>query len=103
MAKNDKELTAESKGEYTFQMLLNDIRESLGVYEDTLGRVVEVRQAMFIFMQMLTAIAIKYNDANHYDDEKLRDAIENMVNNDAHLTGYIFFISQNPQFDYSWN
>lgn len=102
MVKNDKELTTGSKCEYTFLMLLNDIRESLGVYENTLDRVGEVRQDMFIFMQMLIAVAIKYSDANHHD-EKLRNAVDDMVNNDAHLAGYIFFISQNPHFGYSWN
>ena len=52
---------------------------------------------------MLIEKANEYNDETHRDDEKLRNAIDVKVNNDIHLSGYIFFVSQNPQFDYSWN
>ena len=56
-----------------------------------------------IVMQMLIDKSNEYNDYSHRDDEKLRNAIDVMVNNDVHLAGFIFFVSQNPQFDYSWN
>ena len=37
------------------------------------------------------------------DNELLRNAIETKVDGDEQLSGFLFFVSQNPQFDYSWN
>lgn len=106
MAKNDKNLTAAPKEDYTFQMLLNDIQESaLGGEEDSQAGDKEERerQSKLIVLQMLIDRANEYNDESHRDDEKLRNAIDVKVNNDVYLAGFIFYISQNPQFDYSWN
>lgn len=106
MAKNDKELTVASKENYTFQMLLNDIQESaLGGEDDSQAgdKAVRERQSKLIVLQMLIGMANEYNNDSHRDDEKLRNAIDVKLNNDVHLAGFIFYISQNPQFDYSWN
>lgn len=106
MAKNDKILTVAYKEDYTFQMLLNDIQESaLGGEEDSQAgdKAERERQSKLIVLQMLIDRANEYNDESHKDDEKLRNAIDVKVNNDVYLAGFIFFISQNPQFDYSWN
>jgi len=106
MAKNDKNLTAAPKEDYTFQMLLNDIQESaLGGDDDSKAgdKAERERQSKLIVFQMLIDRANEYNDESHRDDEKLRNAIDVKINNDVHLAGFIFFISQNPQFDYSWN
>lgn len=106
MEKNDKKKTVASKEEYTFQMLLNDIYESAIVNEDdaqTGDKAERERQSKLIVMQMLIDRANEYNDASHRNDEKLRNAIDVIVNNDVNMFGYIFYISQNPQFDYSWN
>ena len=87
-------------------MLLNDIQESaLDNEEDGQSgdKAVRERQSKLIVMQMLIDKSNEYNDHSHRDDEKLRNAIDVMVNNDVHLAGFIFFVSQNPQFDYSWN
>ncbi|MBR0037419.1 MAG: hypothetical protein IJP70_07240 [Bacteroidales bacterium] len=106
MAKNDKKLTVASKEDYTFQMLLNDIQESalVGEEDSQAGDKAErERQSKLIVLQMLIDRANEYNDESHRDDEKLRNAIDVKVNNDVYLAGFIFYISQNPQFDYSWN
>lgn len=103
MANNDK-LTVTTKEEYTFEMLLNDIQESAaGGENDALAddRAERERMSKLIVMQMLIVKANEYNDDSHRDDEKLRNAIDAKLN--ADLAGYIYFISQNPQFDYSWN
>ena len=106
MAKNDKGMMVTSKEVYTFQMLLNDILESefgnsnASQNDDEAER---ERQSKLIVLQMLIGKANEYNDDSHQDDEKLRNAIDAMGINDVHLAGYIFFVSQNPQFDYSWN
>ena len=105
MAKNDKKLTVVSK-DYTFEDLLNDIQESaLENDEDAQGgdKAMRERQSKLIVMQMLVVKANEYFDESHRYDEKLRNAIDAKVNNDVHLAGFIFFVSQNPQFDYSWN
>ena len=105
MVNNDK-LTVTTKEEYTFEMLLNDIQESAaGGENDALAddRAERERMSKLIVMQMLIVKASEFNDESYHDDEKLRNAIDVKVNGDAHLSGYIFFISQNSQFDYSWN
>ena len=106
MAKNDKKLTVASKEDYSFQMLLNDLQESalVGEEDSQAGDKAErERQSKLIVLQMLIDRANEYNDESHRDDEKLRNAIDVKVNNDVYLAGFIFYISQNPQFDYSWN
>lgn len=105
MAKNDKKLAVAAK-DYTFQMLLDDIQESATVNDEDAqagDKDARERQSKLIVMQMLIDRANEYDDESHRDDEKLRNAIDVKVNNDVHLAGFIFFISQNPQFDYSWN
>ena len=87
-------------------MLLNDIQESalVGAEDAQVGdKAVRERQSKLIVLQMLVDRANEYNDDSHRNDDKLRNVIEVKVNNDVYLAGYIFFISQNVQFDYSWN
>lgn len=106
MAKNENKLTGASKEEYTFQMLLNDIQESAIVNDGDAqsgDKAERERQSKLIVLQMLIDRANEYDDDSYRDDEKLRIAIDVKMNNDVHLAGFIFFISQNPQFDYSWN
>lgn len=103
MANNDK-LTVATKEDYTFELLLNDIHDSAaGSEDDALAdeRAERERKSKLVVLQMLIVKANKYNDDSHRDDEKLRNAIDAKLN--ADLAGYIYFISQNPQFDYSWN
>lgn len=102
---NNNEQMADSRETYNFQMMLNDIQEgSIMGKQDTLAgdKAEREQQSKLIVLQMLVDKANKYNNDRHLDDESLRNAIEIEVNND-HLAGYIFFISQNPHFDHSWN
>ena len=102
MIKNNNEQMADSKETYNFQMMLNDIQESsLRGKQDTLAGERE-QQSKLIVLQMLVDKANKYISDRYRDDESLKNAIEIEVNND-HLAGYIYFISQNPQFDLSWS
>ena len=105
MIKNNNEQIADSKETYNFQMMLNDIQEgSIMGKQDTLAgdKAEREQQSKLIVLQMLVDKANKYINDRHRDDESLKNAIEIEVNND-HLAGYIFFVSQNPQFDHSWN
>lgn len=102
---NNNEQIADSKETFNFQMMLNDIQESSirDKHDTQAGDNAErEQQSKLIVLQMLFDKANKYINNNHRDDESLRNAIEIEVNND-HLAGYIFFVSQNPQFDNSWN
>lgn len=106
MSKSEMKKTEASKEEYTFQMLLNDIQESTLVGDEDAqagDKALRERQSKLIVLQMLVDRANEYNDDSHRNDDKLRNAIEIKINNDVYLSGYIFFISQNAQFDYSWN
>ena len=106
MANNEKTLAVAPNEVYTFQMLLDDIQESVIINDEdaqTDDKASREQQSKLIVLQMLIDRANEYNDESHRDDEKLRNAIDVKVNNDVHLTGFIFYISQNPQFDYSWN
>ncbi len=106
MANNEKALAVAPNEVYTFQMLLDDIQESVVINDEdaqTDDKASRERQSKLIVLQMLIDRANEYNDESHRDDEKLRNAIDVKVNNDVHLAGFIFYISQNPQFDYSWN
>ena len=106
MANNEKTLAVAPNEVYTFQMLLDDIQESVIINDEdaqTDDKASRERQSKLIVLQMLIDRANEYNDESHRDDEKLRNAIDVKVNNDVHLAGFIFYISQNPQFDYSWN
>lgn len=106
MENNEKKLMTAPKEQFTFEMLLHDIQECALYDEDEAlsdDKAMRERQSKLIVVQMLIDKANEYNDDAHRDDEKLSNAIEVKVNGDVYLSGYIFYISQNPQFDYSWN
>ncbi len=94
------------KNEYSFNMLLNDIQrmpeeaeDGTEVFENTLRDY----QSKLIVMQFLLKLANDYDGGVYYDNTKLRNAIKSKVRIDEQLSGFLFFVSQNPQFDYSWN
>lgn len=92
--------------EYTLEMLLDDIydtpKESEGKTDsiDKADREVESKR---IVMQMLIELASKCKANGCTDEENLRKDLEVKVNGDELLSGYVFFVPQNPQFDYTWN
>lgn len=101
-----KDLVKE-KTEYTFEVLLNDIQDS-NTDENANGMAANdnaEREHLhkLVIMQMLIYFTVSHRAAEYNDDDILGNAIDIKVNNDELLSGYLFHVSQNPQFDYSWN
>ena len=92
--------------EYTFEMLLNEIyefpneREGMAGSSDKAKRELQSKQ---IVMQMLINLANRYKAGTYNDEVKLLNAIGDEVSRDELLSGYAFFVPQNPQFDYTWS
>ncbi|MBR4911566.1 MAG: hypothetical protein IKZ54_01830 [Bacteroidales bacterium] len=107
MEKIESKDSAKERVEYTFDMLWNDIQDN-NLEEDVEGAAPkdnaarEYRHKRMV-MQMLIYFAATYSSEEYNDDDKLENAIEVKVTNDELLSGYLFHVSQNPQFDYSWN
>lgn len=105
MEKNNKKADVK-RVNYSFDMLRNDIlvaptedNEKL----ETSDKYLREYQSKLIVAQMLSYLAESYETENYKDNELLRNAIETKVDGDEQLSGFLFFVSQNPQFDYSWN
>ena len=95
-----------AKTEYTFDMLLNDILDNSNENPEELdanNRAEREYQHKRTVMQMLVYFAALFNSEEYNDDDKLGRAIAVKVNADELLSGYLFHVSQTPQFDYSWN
>lgn len=94
------------KQKYNHDTLLDDIQCGL---EDIVGDVKASDKAKrenkhkLIIMQMLIKLAQAYSGEEYSDDMKLRRDIEIKLNGNELLSGFLFFVSLNPQFDYSWN
>ena len=94
------------KMKYTFDNLLNDIQDMPdendrdGVLGDTVGREF---QSKLIVLQMLIDLASKYKAKTYDEENMLCKALECVVYGDELLSGYAFFLPQNPQFDYTWS
>lgn len=100
-----KDASAE-KTEYTFDMLLNDMLDNSDENpkeSDANDRVEREYQHKRTVMQMLIYFAALFSSEEYNDDDKLGSAIAVKVNADELLSGYLFHVSQNPQFEYSWN
>lgn len=105
MEKNNKK-TDVKKVYYSFDMLRNDMLTAPTEDNEKLetgNKYLREYLSKLIVVQMLSYLAESYETENYKDNELLRNAIETKVDGDEQLSGYIFFVSQNPQFDYSWN
>lgn len=105
MEKNNKKADVK-RVNYSFDMLRNDILTA--PTEDnkkleTGDKYLREYQSKLIVAQMLSYLAESYETENYKDNELLRNAIETKVDGDEQLSGFLFFVSQNPQSDYSWN
>lgn len=90
--------------EYKIEMLTNDIFESLDEYKTKLeGMGQRELQHKVVVMQMLLIMASFFSDDKYDNDEVLKNGIEELINSNEILSGYMFFISHNSQFEYSWN
>lgn len=106
MAKNEKTPVAADKVKYTFDELIDDILKSAEWNDDEAQDAEKAKRERLskrVVVQMLIDLANYYNDGCHKEEEKLRNAIDVRVKGDAFLSAYIFYVSQNSQFDYSWN
>lgn len=94
------------KRKYNHDTLLDDIQ---GGFEDMVGNVKASNKAKredknkLIIMQMLIKLAQTYSGEDYRDDVKLCQDIKTKLNGNELLSGFLFFVSLNPQFDYSWN
>lgn len=106
MEENYKKMTDMKTEEYTFDILLNDI-QSEPTEDNEMNKTGDIAgreySSKLIVIQMLIGLAKLYKTENYKDSEKLNNAIEIKVNNDELLSGYMFFISQIPQFNYLWS
>lgn len=93
------------KEKYTLTTLLNDIQEAaIDVNEGEVDeRVIRDYQDKLIIMQMLIRCASIYSGKEYENEEKLKNAIDVVLKGDEQLSGYMFFVSQNPQFNYTWS
>lgn len=91
---------------YNLDSLLDDIQSG---FEDLAGEAKSSDKAKrenkykLIIIQMLAQLAQTYGCEEYDDDEKLRRSVVTKLNLDEVLSGFLFFVSQNPQFDYSWS
>lgn len=90
---------------YTLNRLLKDIQDA--AIGDNEGEVDERAQREYqdklIVMQMLIKLAVAYSGKEYENEEKLKNAIDVVLKGDEQLSGYMFFVSQNPQFNYTWS
>ena len=106
MENKEVTLPAKEKVDYTCEMLLNDIQsrpEEDGVETAVGDKAEREYRSKLIVVQTLLKLTAFFVDDMYKEDEKLWNAIEVKVNGDEILSGFLFFVSQNPQFDYSWN
>lgn len=91
---------------YNLDSLLDDIQSDS---EELAGDAIASDKAKrenkhkLIIMQMLAKMAQAYGGEEYNDDEKLHRDIVIKLNQNEVLSGFLFFLSQNPQFDYSWS
>ena len=105
MEKNNKKADVK-RVNYSFDMLRNDILTAPTEDNEKLetgDKYLREYQSKLIVAQMLSYLAESYETENYKDNELLRNAFETKVDGDEQLSGFLFFVSQNPQFDYSWN
>jgi hypothetical protein len=93
------------KEKYTLTTLLNDIQEAaIDVNEGEVDeRAIRDYQDKLIIMQMLIRCASIYSGKEYENEEKLKNAIDVVLKGDEQLSGYMFFVSQNQQFNYTWS
>ena len=91
---------------YDLDILLDDIQSGFEELADNVkasNKAKRENKHKLIIMQMLIKLALAYSGEEYGDDENLRRDIKTKLNGNELLSGFLFFLSQNPQFDYSWN
>ena len=106
MEKNNTKTPKGGKIDYTLSMLLNDIQdESFGRDEEYKKDEKKEREhrPKLIVMQMLLGLAGEFTAEYFDNDDKLNNAIDVKVGGNEMLSGYSFYVSQNPHFEYTWS
>lgn len=96
--------TMPKKEVYSLRMLLDDILNSLddnGIEADVLAW--REHQSKLVIIQTLISWAALYKAEEYKDDKKLLNALEVKVRGDELLSCYMFYVSTNPQFEYTWS
>lgn len=91
---------------YSLEKLLNDILDSTDEsYSEKVNNEKTKREhrAKKVVIQTLIELANEYGTAIYKNEEKLINALEIKVCEDKWMSGYMFYVSRNPNFDYSWN
>ena len=101
--RESRKVTEAENREYTFDNMLNDIVAEFNESNLTDSKDRREYDSKLIVIQMLICLAESYKTDNYKDDETLESAIKAILNGNELLSGYMFYISQNPQFTYSWN
>lgn len=101
---NNETIIKTDKSAYTFQMLIDDINEAGEHNNEQKANKNADREygSKMIVANMLIKIANEHS-SEEYSRDRLRISIEMKLNEDGFLSGYMFFVSQNPVFDYTWN
>lgn len=106
MGSNELKMSTSTEVKYTLGMLLNDILDSsdenCSRIENT-DKVAREHRAKKIVIQMLIEQANAFGADTYKNWEKLTNALEIQVREDKWMSGYMFYVSQNPNYDYSWN
>lgn len=98
--------TTAKEGKYTLERLLNDILDSSNENcseNDNDNKATREHRAKKIVIQMLIEQANAYRSDVYKNAEKLSTALDVKVKEDKWMSGYMFYVSQNPNYDYSWN
>lgn len=91
---------------YNLDTLLDDIQngfKELAENEKAGDKAKREGADKLIIMQVLIKLAQVFSGNEYKNDEKLRRDIVTKLNGNELLSGFLFFISLNPQFDYSWS
>lgn len=106
MGKNNNKIIDAIKEEYSFDMIFNDIQSELledNNNSETGNKFRLEYGSMLIVIQMILNLAKSYKTENYKDDETLNNDINKIVKDNELLDGYIFFVSQKPQFNHLWS
>lgn len=106
MESNELRKTTAKEGKYTLERLLNDILDSSNENcseNDNDNKATREHRAKKVVIQMLIEQADAYRSDIYKNAEKLSTALDVKVKEDKWMSGYMFYVSQNPNYDYSWN
>lgn len=102
--RKDKQENIEDIMKYTVSQLLNEILEEQT--EENISNDENIRRECQYKKKVIQSIInLNLNDSDYKEIEKgvLKNKIDISVDGNEQLFGYTFFLSANPNFDYSWN